>query len=105
MMAAGGNLVLNGVALLQKDHVRSLGVLLDTSLLLDKQVKVAARIALSQLWLVRHVRPYLMRRDLATVTCTLVTPRLYNCSLPYAGLLLGMSWQLHLVQNTAVDGN
>lgn len=38
LLIDGCNLILDGVALPQKDQIRSLGILLDSGLLLDQQV-------------------------------------------------------------------
>nr|GFC52549.1 hypothetical protein [Tanacetum cinerariifolium] len=92
---------LNGVVLPLKEQVRSLGVLLDAQLLLDSQVAAVARGAFAQLRLVRQLRPYLDRADLATVTHALVTSRLDYCNALYVGLPLKTVRKLQLVQNAA----
>ncbi|KAF7252305.1 hypothetical protein EYD10_02240, partial [Varanus komodoensis] len=61
------DLVLNGVALLLKDRVCSLGVLLDPELSLEAQVTTVARSAFLQLRLIHQLRPYLEDDCLATV--------------------------------------
>uniref|UniRef100_A0A803SN06 Reverse transcriptase domain-containing protein n=1 Tax=Anolis carolinensis TaxID=28377 RepID=A0A803SN06_ANOCA len=90
--------VLDGVALPLKTQVRSLGVLLDSSLSLEPQVSAVARGAFAQLRLVRQLRPYLGRSDLATVVHALVTARLDYCNALYVGLPLKTAWKLQLVQ-------
>lgn len=57
------HLVPNGVVLLLKKQVSSLGVHLDSQLLLDYQVEAAARGAFAQLHLVNQLWPYLDRED------------------------------------------
>ncbi|KAF7238810.1 hypothetical protein EYD10_14545 [Varanus komodoensis] len=95
------NLVLNGVALLLRDKVRSLGVLLNPELSLEAQVTAVARSAFLQLQLIRQLRPYLEYDCLATVTHALVTSRLDFCNTLYVGLPLKTVWILQLVQNRA----
>ncbi|XP_053106346.1 uncharacterized protein LOC128325025 [Hemicordylus capensis] len=94
-------LVLDGVALPLKEQVRSLGVLLDPALLLEAQVEAVARGAFAWLRLVRQLRPFLEKADLATVTHALVTSRLDYCNALYVGLPLKNIRKLQLVQNAA----
>uniref|UniRef100_A0A803SRC4 Reverse transcriptase domain-containing protein n=1 Tax=Anolis carolinensis TaxID=28377 RepID=A0A803SRC4_ANOCA len=93
--------VLNGVALPLKAQVRSLGVLLDSSLTLEAQVSAVAGRAFAQLKLVRQLRPYLVKSDLATVVHALVTSRLDYCNALYVGLPLKTARKLQLVQRAA----
>uniref|UniRef100_A0A803TL80 Reverse transcriptase domain-containing protein n=1 Tax=Anolis carolinensis TaxID=28377 RepID=A0A803TL80_ANOCA len=93
--------VLDGVALPLKTQVRSLGVLLDSSLSLEPQVSAVARGAFAQLRLVRQLRPFLGRSDLATVVHALVTARLDYCNALYVGLPLKTARKLQLVQRAA----
>uniref|UniRef100_A0A803TFX4 Reverse transcriptase domain-containing protein n=1 Tax=Anolis carolinensis TaxID=28377 RepID=A0A803TFX4_ANOCA len=93
--------VVDGVALPLKTQVRSLGVLLDSSLSLEPQVSAVARGALAQLKLVRQLCPFLGRSDLAMVVHTLVTARLDYCNALYVGLPLKTSRKLQLVQRAA----
>uniref|UniRef100_R4GDA2 Reverse transcriptase domain-containing protein n=1 Tax=Anolis carolinensis TaxID=28377 RepID=R4GDA2_ANOCA len=93
--------VLDGVALPLKAQVRSLGVLLDSSLTLDAQVSAVAGRAFAQLKLVRQLRPYLVKSDLAMVVHALVTSRLDYCNALYVGLPLKTARKLQLVQRSA----
>uniref|UniRef100_A0A803T7X0 Reverse transcriptase domain-containing protein n=1 Tax=Anolis carolinensis TaxID=28377 RepID=A0A803T7X0_ANOCA len=93
--------VLDGVALPLKALVRSLGVLLDSSLTLEAQVSAVAGRAFAQLKLVRQLRPYLVKSDLATVVHALVTSRLDYCNSLYVGLPLKTARKLQLVQRAA----
>ncbi|XP_062825481.1 uncharacterized protein LOC134295910 [Anolis carolinensis] len=90
--------VLDGVALLLKTQVRSLRVLLDSSLSLEPQVSAVARGAFAQLRLVHQLRPFLGRSDLATVVHALLTSRLDYCNTLYVGLPLKTAQKLQLVQ-------
>uniref|UniRef100_A0A803TMD6 Reverse transcriptase domain-containing protein n=1 Tax=Anolis carolinensis TaxID=28377 RepID=A0A803TMD6_ANOCA len=93
--------VLDGAALPLKAQVRSLGVLLDSALTLDAQVSAVAGRAFAQLKLVRQLRPYLVKSDLATVVHALVTSRLDYCNALYVGLPLKTARKLQLVQRSA----
>uniref|UniRef100_A0A803TXA5 Reverse transcriptase domain-containing protein n=1 Tax=Anolis carolinensis TaxID=28377 RepID=A0A803TXA5_ANOCA len=94
--------VLDGVTLPLKTQVCSLGVLLlDSSLSLEPQVSAMARGAFAQLRLVRQLRPYLGKSDLATVVYALVTSRLDYCNALYVGLPLKTARKLQLVQRAA----
>uniref|UniRef100_A0A803TNY3 Reverse transcriptase domain-containing protein n=1 Tax=Anolis carolinensis TaxID=28377 RepID=A0A803TNY3_ANOCA len=93
--------VLDGVALPLKAQVRSLGVLLDSSLALDAQVSAVAGRAFAHLKLVHQLRPYLEKSDLATVVHALVTSRLDYCNALYVGLPLKTARKLQLVQRSA----
>uniref|UniRef100_A0A803TS28 Reverse transcriptase domain-containing protein n=1 Tax=Anolis carolinensis TaxID=28377 RepID=A0A803TS28_ANOCA len=92
---------LDGVALPLKAQVRSLGVLLDSSLSLEPQVSAVARGAFAQLKLVRQLRPYLGKPDMATVVHALVTSRLDYCNALYVGLPSKTVRKLELVQRSA----
>ncbi|XP_062822834.1 uncharacterized protein LOC100554203 isoform X4 [Anolis carolinensis] len=93
--------VLDGVALPLKSQVRSLGVLLDSVLMLEAQVSAVAGRAFAQLKLVRQLRPYLVKSDLTTVVHALVTSRLDYCNALYVGLPLKTAQKLQLVQRSA----
>uniref|UniRef100_A0A803U1N2 Reverse transcriptase domain-containing protein n=1 Tax=Anolis carolinensis TaxID=28377 RepID=A0A803U1N2_ANOCA len=93
--------VLDGVTLPLKAQVRSLGVILDSSLSLEPQVSAVARGAFAQLKLVRQLQPYLGKPDLATVVHALVTSRLDYCNALYVGLPLKTVRKLQLVQREA----
>uniref|UniRef100_A0A670HUI6 Reverse transcriptase domain-containing protein n=1 Tax=Podarcis muralis TaxID=64176 RepID=A0A670HUI6_PODMU len=74
------SLVLNGVTVPLKDQVRSLGVILDSQLSMEAQVKSVSRAAVYQLHLVRRLRPYLPVDCLARVVHALVISRLDYCN-------------------------
>ena len=97
----GIQLVLDGVTLPLKTQVCSLGVLLDSALSLDAQVSGVARSPFAELKLVRQLRPFLEKSDLATVTHALVTSRLDYCNVFYVGLPLKSVQKLQLVQRAA----
>ncbi|XP_062831034.1 probable RNA-directed DNA polymerase from transposon BS [Anolis carolinensis] len=93
--------VLNRVALPLRAQVRSLGVLLDSSLTLKAQVSAVALSAFAQLKLVCQLQPYLEKSDLATVVDALVTSRLDYCNALYVGLPVKTVWKFQLVQRLA----
>ncbi|KAF7249404.1 5-hydroxytryptamine receptor 4, partial [Varanus komodoensis] len=97
----GFDLVLNGVALLLRDRVRSLGVLLDPELSLEAQVTAVARSAFLQLQLIHQLCPFLENDCLATVIHALVTSRLDFCNALYVGLPLKTVRIFQLLQNRA----
>ncbi|XP_061487038.1 uncharacterized protein LOC133387065 isoform X3 [Rhineura floridana] len=93
--------ILDGVTLPLKDRVRSLGVVLDSSLSLEAQVASVARNAFYQLRLVAQLCPYLSKEDLTSVVHALITLRLDYCNALYVGLPLKTVRKLQLVQNAA----
>nr|XP_060621478.1 uncharacterized protein LOC132768982 [Anolis sagrei ordinatus]XP_060621479.1 uncharacterized protein LOC132768982 [Anolis sagrei ordinatus]XP_060621480.1 uncharacterized protein LOC132768982 [Anolis sagrei ordinatus] len=93
--------VLDGVTLPLKSQVRSLGVLLDSSLTLEAQASAVSGRAFAQLRLVHQLRPYLVKADLAGVVHALVTSRLDYCNVLYIGLPLKMARKFQLVQRAA----
>uniref|UniRef100_A0A8D0GH51 Reverse transcriptase domain-containing protein n=1 Tax=Sphenodon punctatus TaxID=8508 RepID=A0A8D0GH51_SPHPU len=82
-------------------QVRSLRVVLDSGLCLDRQVELVAKAAFRQLYLVRRLRPYISRPDLATLIHAFITSRLDYCNALYVGLPLFLVRRLQLVQNAA----
>lgn len=62
----------DGFVLPLKDQGRSLGIILDTVLLLDKQVAAVVRSASYQLRLVMELQPFLEQGDCASITHALV---------------------------------
>ena len=80
---------------------RNLGVILDTSLSMEAQVAMVARMAFFHLCQARLLAPYLTADDLASVIRATVTSRLDFCNSLYAGLPLSLTGKLQLVQNAA----
>ena len=81
--------------------VKSLGVILDSTLSMEAQVANAACLAFFHLRQARQLAPYLSTPDLATVIHATVTSRLDFCNSLYAGLPLNLLRKLQLVQNAA----
>uniref|UniRef100_A0A670HRU4 Reverse transcriptase domain-containing protein n=1 Tax=Podarcis muralis TaxID=64176 RepID=A0A670HRU4_PODMU len=95
------SLVLNGVTVPLKDQVCSLGVILDSQLSMEAQVKSVSRAAVYQLHLVRRLRPYLPADCLTRMVHALVISRLDYCNALYVGLPLKVTRKLQLIQNAA----
>ncbi|XP_053224964.1 uncharacterized protein LOC128403862 [Podarcis raffonei] len=95
------SLVLNWVTVSLKDQVCSLGVILDSQLSMEAQVKSVSRAVVYQLHLVRRLRPYLPADCLARVVHALVISRLDYCNALYVGLPLKVTRKLQLIQNAA----
>lgn len=72
-------------------------MLLDLSLLLNKQVAAAARSACYQL------QPFLAKKELAVLMYSLVTSRLGYCNSLCMGLPLEAAQKLQLIKNTAAS--
>lgn len=89
--------VLNEVTLPLTEQVHSLGVLWDPFLTFENWISLVARRAFGQLQLIRQLRPFLNKNDLATVIHALVTSQLDNCKALYAGLPLKSLRKLQLV--------
>lgn len=95
-------LTFNGPPLMPSSEVSSLGVALDTSLSMEAQVTMTARIAFYHLRLVKLLVPYLDSHDLAIMIHAMITSKLHYCNPLYVGSPLNPIWKLQLVQN-AVD--
>lgn len=76
--------ILNGVELPLKDKVHSLGVLLDSALLLE----ATAKNAFAHYWLVCQLQPFLRKANLATIIHALMTSQIDYCNALWLGLSL-----------------
>ena len=85
-----------------KSHIRSLGVMLETNLTFDKQVKsvVKSRVNLKY-GFSSKVKPFLTVPDFEKVIHAFVTTRLDYCNSLYVGLNKATLSRLQLVQNAA----
>ena len=92
---------LDGTQLTPVPSVKSLGVILDSSLTMEAQVANVTRVAFFHLRQARLLVPYLSAPNLATVIHAMVTSRLDFCNSLYAGLPLNLLRKLQLVQNAA----
>ena len=83
------------------NHVKNLGVILDSNLKLDKQVGSVVRCGFFQLRIIAKVKPYLSTRDLERVTHAFIASRLDYCNSLYVGMDQSLLRRLQLVQNAA----
>lgn len=81
--------------------VRNLGVVLDSSLKLDKQVAAVVKTSFYQLRQISKAMPYLRHNDLEKLIHAFITSRLDYCNSLYLGLQLSLIQRLQLVQNAA----
>ena len=81
--------------------VRNLGVMLDTTLSMDDQVKAVCRTTYAQLRGIGHIRRYLTTDAAKKVVNSLVTTRLDYCSSLLYGIPGILLARLQKVQNTA----
>ncbi|XDV17969.1 hypothetical protein PO909_023757 [Leuciscus waleckii] len=81
--------------------VRNLGVILDSSLRLDKQVDSVIRASFFQLRRLAKVKPFLSCSDLEKTIHTFISSRLDYCNALYIGLNQASLHRLQLVQNAA----
>lgn len=82
-------------------YVKSLGVLIDSTFKLDRQISSVVKSSFFQLRLLRKVKPYLPHSQLEKVVHALITNRLDYCNSLYYGLDQGSIRRLQLVQNAA----
>lgn len=83
------------------DTVSNLGVLLDSSFKLDKQVSAVVRSNFYQLRLISKARQYVPHKDLEKLIYAFVTSRLDYCNSLYFGLHSALLHRLQTVQNAA----
>uniref|UniRef100_H3A729 Reverse transcriptase domain-containing protein n=1 Tax=Latimeria chalumnae TaxID=7897 RepID=H3A729_LATCH len=82
-------------------QTRSLGVFLDTSLTLERQISSVVSLGFFHLRNIRRLRPLLPYDSLSTLMHAFVASRLDYCNALYAGLPLKSIHRLQLVQNAA----
>ncbi|XP_013763333.1 uncharacterized protein LOC102206753 [Pundamilia nyererei] len=83
------------------DYVSNLGVLLDSSFKLDKQVYAVVRSSFHQLRLISKPRHYVPHEDLEKLIHAFETSRLDYCNSLYYGLPSSLLLRLQTVQNAA----
>lgn len=81
--------------------VRDLGVLLDSSFKLEKQVSTVVKSGFYQLRQISKVKPFLSPKDLEKLIHAFITSRLDYCNSLYLGLPHSSLHRLQLVQNAA----
>uniref|UniRef100_M3XLM6 Reverse transcriptase domain-containing protein n=1 Tax=Latimeria chalumnae TaxID=7897 RepID=M3XLM6_LATCH len=93
--------VVDGEALRLVEVAKSLGVLLDSELSLEKHISSMVSIGFFHLRNIRRLRPFLPHDSLATLMHAFVSSRLDYCNALFAGLPLKLIHRLQLVQNAA----
>ncbi len=83
------------------DHVKNLGVIMESSLVLDKQVSSVVRAAFYQLRIISKLKYILSFRDLESIIHAFVSSRIDYCNSVYIGIAQGQLSRLQLVQNAA----
>ncbi len=83
------------------NHVKNLGVIMDSSLVLDKQVSSVVRAAFYQLRIISKLKSILSFRDPETIVHAFVSSRINYCNSVYIGITQGQLSRLQLVQNSA----
>uniref|UniRef100_M3XH36 Reverse transcriptase domain-containing protein n=1 Tax=Latimeria chalumnae TaxID=7897 RepID=M3XH36_LATCH len=92
---------IDGKTLRQVKVTKSLGVFLDASLTLERQVSSVVSSGFFHLRNIRRLRPVLLRDSLSTLMHAFVASRLDYYNALYAGLTLKNIHRLQLVQNSA----
>ena len=82
-------------------HARNLGVVLDSSFKLNKQISSVVQASFFQLRLLAKVKPYLLTKDLEKVIHALITSRIDYCNSIYVGIDQSALHRLQVVQNAA----
>uniref|UniRef100_A0A3B4GYQ8 Reverse transcriptase domain-containing protein n=1 Tax=Pundamilia nyererei TaxID=303518 RepID=A0A3B4GYQ8_9CICH len=83
------------------DTARNLGVFMDSSLKLDKQVSTVVKTSFHQLCLISKAKPYIPHKDMEKLIHAFITSRLDYCNSLYLGLQSSLLQRLQLVQNAA----
>uniref|UniRef100_A0A803T0M3 Reverse transcriptase domain-containing protein n=1 Tax=Anolis carolinensis TaxID=28377 RepID=A0A803T0M3_ANOCA len=89
----------DGEVLVPSATVKSLGVVLDSSLTMEAQITAISKQAFFHLRQARKLASYLLTEALATVIHATVTTRLDYCNTLYAGLPKTKSHKIQMVQN------
>uniref|UniRef100_M3XHX1 Reverse transcriptase domain-containing protein n=1 Tax=Latimeria chalumnae TaxID=7897 RepID=M3XHX1_LATCH len=92
---------MNGADLRVVKVTKSLGVFLDASLTLERQISSVVSSGFFHLRNIRRLRPVLPHDSLSTLMHTFIVSRLDYCNVLYAGLPLKAIRRLQLVQNAA----
>ncbi len=82
-------------------RIKNLGVILDSSFKLDKQIRSVEKNSFFQLRLLAKVKPYLHQKDFERVIHAFDTSHLDCCNSLYMGIEQSALNRLQLVQNAA----
>ncbi len=84
-----------------KNSVRNLGVIIDSTLSFDNQIKSVVKSCFYQLRMISRLKPILSFKDLETVIHAFITSRLDYCNSLYVGICQRHLSRLQIVQNAA----
>lgn len=84
-----------------KNTVRNLGVIIDSSLSFDNQIKSVVKSSFYQFRLISRLKPFLNTKDLQVIVHAFITSRLDYCNSLYVGISKHNLSRLQLVQNAA----
>ncbi len=84
-----------------KNSVRNLGVIIDSTLSFDNQIKSVVKSSFYQLRMISRLKPILSFKDLETVIHAFITSRLDYCNSLYVGICQRHLSRLQIVQNAA----
>uniref|UniRef100_M3XJ80 Reverse transcriptase domain-containing protein n=1 Tax=Latimeria chalumnae TaxID=7897 RepID=M3XJ80_LATCH len=94
-------LTINGEILKVVKVTKSLGVFLDSSLTMERQISSVVSVGFFHLRNIKKLCPFLPHDSLATLMHAFVSSRIDYCNALYAGLPLKLIRRLQLVQNSA----
>ena len=83
------------------EHVKILGVYLDTAMTLEKQISTTCRTSYMQIRRINSIRQYLTETAAKTIIQMMVVSRLDYCNSLYNGLPMKSIKKLQLAQNSA----
>ncbi len=84
-----------------KNSVRNLGVIIDSTLSFDNQIKSVVKSSFYQLRMISRLKPILSFKDLETVIHAFINLRLDYCNSLYVGICQRDLSRLQIVQNAA----
>uniref|UniRef100_H3AXX0 Uncharacterized protein n=1 Tax=Latimeria chalumnae TaxID=7897 RepID=H3AXX0_LATCH len=93
--------MINGESLKSVKVTKSLGVFLDSSLTLERQISSVVSAGFFHLRNIKKLHPFLPHDSLATLMHAFVSSRIDYCNALYIGLPLKLIHRLQLIQNSA----